>query len=121
MEYGTQVLGLLTEVDKTSAINVKTRSVRSLIRRSRRRKVHCLSFGRLSSEQVGGTECSFVCLVPGPRGIFFCGASKGVERSVGTAKTAAFTSFGFWPVATSPRPRPPLDFFLNHPEGGWIS
>ena len=23
---------------------------------------------RLSSEQVGGTECSFVCHVPGPRG-----------------------------------------------------
>jgi len=31
---------------------------------------------RLSSEQVGGTECSFVCHVPSPRGIspgyFFC-------------------------------------------------
>ena len=24
---------------------------------------------RLSSEQVGGTECSFVCHVPSPRGI----------------------------------------------------
>jgi len=46
MEYGTQVLELLTEINETSAINVKSRRVCSLIRRSRRRKVHCLSFGR---------------------------------------------------------------------------
>ena len=45
MEYGTQVLELLTEINETSAINVKSRCVYSLIRRSRRRKVHCLSLG----------------------------------------------------------------------------
>ena len=48
MEYGTQVLELLTEINETSAINVKSRCVCSLIlliRRSRRRKVHCLSLG----------------------------------------------------------------------------
>ena len=46
MEYGTQVLELLTEINETSAINVKPRRVCSLIRRSRRRKLHCLSLGR---------------------------------------------------------------------------
>ena len=45
MEYGTQVLELLTEINEAGAINVKARRVRGLIRRLRRRKVHCLSFG----------------------------------------------------------------------------
>jgi len=46
MEYGTQVLELLSEINETIAINVKSRRVCSIIRRSRRRKVHCLSLGR---------------------------------------------------------------------------
>jgi len=46
MEYGTQVLELLTEINETSAISAKSRRVCSLIRRSRRRKVHRLSLGR---------------------------------------------------------------------------
>ena len=45
MEYGTRVLELLTEINETSAINVKSRCVCSLIRRSRRWKVRCLSLG----------------------------------------------------------------------------
>ena len=46
MEFGTQVLELLKGINETSAINEKSRRLCSLIRRSRRRKVHCLSFGR---------------------------------------------------------------------------
>ena len=46
MEYGTHVLELLTEINETSSINVKSRRVCSLIRRLRRRKVHRLSLER---------------------------------------------------------------------------
>ena len=38
---------------------------------------------RLSSEQVGGTECSFVCHVPGPRGNslgYFCPSRASSQR-----------------------------------------
>ena len=46
MENLTQVLELLAEINEAGAINEKMRRVCSLMRRSRRRKVHCLSFGR---------------------------------------------------------------------------
>ena len=52
---------------------------------------------RLSSEQVGGTECSFVCYVPGPRGIFlgYILPQQGIV-------SMSFSGAGRQPISASP-------------------
>jgi hypothetical protein len=52
---------------------------------------------RLSFEQVGGTECSFVCHVPGPRGI-----SLGYFLPQQGIAPAFFSGAGIQPISASP-------------------